>query len=536
MNSLSITNFLGGVNEAVDESMIAVNEASYCVNADIIDGTLKTRKMNTNSGHVLGSQAGLELVSGVSTFDGYEEYIILSANNDYVYKFDLDIASRFTAMFGGIDANSLDFINFQNGENRVVLFADGYDNIRMYDSDLGTWRRLKDRRIVYYSADSELLEGIIVREVNGVLEYYTNKGVKLDGVVTKYIDANGAEVSSLEAVLTYSPKVKYIELHYDRIFGAGDFHNPDRLYFSTAGVNGPDLEDWTAPISEGEANQHGGFIDVPTWDGGRIIGLKTVFNDLLIFKNKQIFKLFATYPGNYQIVPLFSSSGAISDKSIVVTPNGCYFAASDGIYRYDGTNVTNISNKVRKTYESLNLAYMGNSTAIFYDNKYFLAVPKGTSTVNNFVIVYDTLRYIFTFMDGIIVKQFLVCRNKLFFLSNTAYVHELFTDVSASYDEVVNMKWESAGTDLGAKNVDKIIEYIYFTGSGNGDVKITVDTDWKSGLNAVYKIKTLGSTEEIHRIRLRTKGKRIKLKIENVNGSKIVIKSPQIMYEVEEDL
>jgi hypothetical protein len=116
-----------------------------------------------------------------------------------------------------------------------------------------------------------------------------------------------------------APKGTSIMLHYDRIWIGGDSNNPDSLYFSTSNVNISDPEDWTYPVTPGEANMHGGIIDVLTWDGGKIISVQAIFDDIIVFKSRNIHKINGVSPGTYSQVQVFASNGAIADKSVVRT-------------------------------------------------------------------------------------------------------------------------------------------------------------------------------------------------------------------------
>jgi hypothetical protein len=300
------------------------------------------------------------------------------------------------------------------------------------------------------------------------------------------------------------------------------------VYFTTANRNGWDIDDWTAPIEEGEANQHGGFINCASWDGGKVIGLKVIFDDVLIFKTKTIYKIYGNYPGNYRKVELFSSEGAISDKSIVKAHNKAYFVANEGIFMYDGTNVIPISNKIKNTWKNINKAYLNKSCGIFFNNKYVIAVPEGNSTVNNLIIEFDTVTNSFSLIRGLTVNSFIEYGDKLLFSDNSSLIKEYNSSGS-----MANAVYETGFTDLGSIDSTKETEYLYFVGNGSGTVRITCITE-RDILGKSIDVP-LTNTIGTYKKKLKNKGRLLKLKIQNVNNASFTLSNIKLTMEVDYD-
>lgn len=479
---MDIRNFNGGINEYSTEALLKLNESSTCKNCSIDNGALQSM----NSPEDI-KDFGANIHSIMSCFtEGKEDYLVgigkelKKSDNTKIYD---------------ISGSRLDSLNFEY-KGKKVFIATSENDVPFMIGGLGN-RKLKNRRITYNE----------------------------EGAIDKYIDANGKEHTSESTITTYAPKGEFMELHYDRLWIAGDKDNPDRVYFSTASVNGADIEDFTVPIEEGEANQHGGFIDVRSYDGGKIIGLKVIFNAVVIFKNKTAYKVFGNSPDNYELVQLFSSNGAIADKSICVGNNGAFFLNNDGIYFYDGTNTNLISQKISKTIGKMNENYSSKSVGYYYNNKYYLAIPTGDSTTNNVLVIYDSYKNAFTVHDIGSIVGFIEYNNKLCFASETK-VKRIGT--GSTY---LPMIWETPYYDFGAKNARKNSSYIYFRGRGTGSVKFTVITEKKEKVLEI----PLTSTEVLYRKKLKNKGRMFKMKIENVNGCFVEIINPQLLTEVDTD-
>ena len=336
-----------------------------------------------------------------------------------------------------------------------------------------------------------------------------NDVLKWDGVSSQAKNLGGSP-----------PKIKSIGLHYERVWGTGDRRNPNRVYYSD------DLnpENWNQEENEG------GFIDIPTWDGDVCLAVSTIFDDVVLFKTNSMFRIYGTYPGEYSKQQIFSSAGAIAEKSIVNAVNVAFFLAKDGIYSYNGSQTALVSEKVKNIIKNMNQAYADKAVAVYFDNKYILAIPEGDSQVNNTIIEYDLLRQNIIVKRGIEVSTFLKYNNKLLFANSKGYVYEYNT----GYDfdgEMIESYWETPETDLRIPDAIKRSTYFYVTVCGSGILKLDYIFD---GVKKTEYID-LPLTPKLIRKRLRHKGRRFKLRFSNVNGSWFVVKGPKLLIDIDFD-
>ena len=116
--------------------------------------------------------------------------------------------------------------------------------------------------------------------------------------------------------------------------------------------------------------------------GTKIKGMAVVYDDILIFKERKIYRLWGTDPSQLQKVELFNASGAIADKSIISTPQGCFFVHKDGIYLYDGSNVAKISQKI--------------PSVVFDDNAFMLNTENYTVELSGSIQSLGSMKFKFT--------------------------------------------------------------------------------------------------------------------------------------------
>lgn len=483
-NKFSIRSFSAGLNQGVAEGLLKPFETRKAKNCVIDEGSLRSFRIPTPV------KEYPNVVHSLISYYTKDGAVILVGNGNV-----LEYMGSGTKICD-IKGEQIDYVNFEYRAKKSVICV------------------------------SELDETFMVNE-DGYFKVKNRRPKKNDeGKIIGWYDGEGKEVADEESVTTLAPKGKFIILHYDRLWIAGDKDNPDRLYFSTANVDGADIQDWTAPTEEGEANMHGGFIDIRSYDGSKIIGLFKLFDDIIVFKDKTAYKIYGSDPSNYQIVELFSCNGAISDKSIVSGNNGCYFLSDEGIYYYDGTNTELISDKIKNVIDTMNVEYASNSVGMFKNNCYYLAIPTGESTRNNTLIIHDTTKKSFMIYDISTVNCFCEYATTIL-IGNDNTIKQLHNGKIST-----PMYWETPNVDFESKNSRKVTNRLYFRGRGEGKVRFTLLSD--RGISKSVEIE-LTKEEKLYKPKLKNKGRMLKLVIENVNNSNIEIVFPELLFEVEED-
>lgn len=141
-------------------------------------------------------------------------------------------------------------------------------------------------------------------------------------------------------------------------------------------------------------------IDIRKNDGDKIMGLG-LFQDLvIIFKERSIYQLAFDSNGNPTITPITYATGAISYKSIVPVENDIYFMSREGLrilgnqqgyISSSGSTIRTrvISIRIQPTVDSINPQYYSRMNGIYFNYKYILGVPTGSSAIDR-QIVYDT--------------------------------------------------------------------------------------------------------------------------------------------------
>lgn len=494
-SSFQIDTFSGGINEFTPEALMSPKEAVTAKNFLIDNGALTTETEPDILGYL--SSATNDITKLISFYVGNEEKVLAQVK-EKIYNSD---GTLFTTI---PNSGTLDYVNFQYKGENVLIFCNG-NNPRMIKSD-GTVSVLKNRRIEYAE----------------------------DGSIYKYVTPEGYKYDRESSVTSVAPASNLIELYQDRLWlvNYSSLYQTERIFFSTSGVNGADIEDFTFPIEEGEANQHGGFIDVRSYDGSSIIGLKTAFDSLYVFKQKSIFKIVGSSTDNFQLVQVAESSGTIADRSIAVGNNGIYYMSQDGIYYFDGTNTHRISDKIKKTLEGIDKYRIDEVIGCFYNGKYYLSIPYGGYfDTKGRIIEYDVNNDSFMFHDYLtFIKDIANINGKL----TTASGKFIEIPSDTDYHYTLDSYWESPFYDFGSQNSKKSTTYLYFRGYSMG-TKNKVEFELISDKGTKKIQVTLDGYDKIYKVKLKNKGRYFKICISNVDHSFFEIKNLQLVAEIDVD-
>ena len=355
-------------------------------------------------------------------------------------------------------APEVDWLNYQDGENDVVLMADGKGPVLTW-SGTGT---------------ATAREGI-------------------------------------------APHFAHIEVNYERVWGAGAPGEPDTVYWSRQFNVG----DWTPDAVD--PDEGGGFVMVPTWDGGKIRLIRTLFNDIVIFKDNDILKLTGTYPGEYSVSRVNGVVGPIAARTVVQYGDRLYFVARSGLWYYDGVRAVNAGDRrAQNWYKRINAEYASKACAIARDHMIYIALPVDDSTVNNLVLEYDMQRDTVMARTGIEASHWLIWDDRLLFSNSTGYVFEY--GVGDTYDgKPIQAHWSTPILNMGSSSLtgDRTTKQLgEMTVYGEGRVHITIDADGKRKQKEIF----MPTPYKRSRKRLGARGRRFQLKFAAVDGLPFILR------------
>ena len=213
------------------------------------------------------------------------------------------------------------------------------------------------------------------------------------------------------------PKAKFSVYYQNKHIAAGVDGQPSRLFISnltnaadftvTTGGTQPQ-PDSTNDTENGNPNVPGATVfagtpalteanvlDIRKNDGDKITALGVFQDVLIVFKERSIFQVTFDSSGNPTVTPVTYATGCVSHKSVVNIENDISFMSREG-HRVLGnepqfftairTQVLSI--RIQPSMDAINKQYYSRCNGIYFDNKYILAYPIGSSAISK-TMTYD---------------------------------------------------------------------------------------------------------------------------------------------------
>ena len=221
------------------------------------------------------------------------------------------------------------------------------------------------------------------------------------------------------------PKAKFSVYYQNKHIAAGVDGQPSRLYISnvtdasdfTVATGGTQPQpDSTNDSENGNPNVPGAtvfsgtpalteanVIDIRKNDGDKITALGIFQDVLIVFKNRSIYQITFDSSGNPTVTPITYATGCTSHKSVKAVENDLYFLSREGLrvlgnepQFFTAIRTQVLSIRVQPDIDSINKLYYSRTNAIYFDNKYIMAFPTGSSSTIAKVLTYDRRFQAFT--------------------------------------------------------------------------------------------------------------------------------------------
>lgn len=300
--------------------------------------------------------------------------------------------------------------------------------------------------------------------------------------------------------------VTYMLMHYGRLFAAAHPDNvdhPRRLYWSCLPGDGRTIEDWT--MSDASIDTSGGHVDVGDSRDGRITGLCACNNQILIFTNYRLFRLYGTAPSNYTLELVGEIEGTRISNPVEVN-GSIYWLSMSGIQSYNGSYIRSIDDdystrrlllsfpkELRESFDPSSVH------AVLFDNSLMFSIDRNRGMADTCMV----LRY--ELETGNVIKYAVPCTDFLQQFTSSrkanfgkvdgtavrnetryfqALVHKDKTMTMTQwydwgsqefgwYDEQpIKSLWETGWKDLGSLEATKKAQTVCMRGSGDFDLTV----------------------------------------------------------------
>jgi hypothetical protein len=250
--------------------------------------------------------------------------------------------------------------------------ADNYVQIRLRLHKDGTNNPSVQKLVV--SFDGQPATTLLASDFTAGGNYFFDTLLDYEVVVNGVDAPRKYDGATLTAVAGTPPRGAYVAAHKNRLWMLAG----SRLYFSDL-LN---IESWPAL----------NFIDISPNDGDIGTGVLATDDYLVITKNRSIWLLVGDSIDNFAVRRLSANIGCVAPRSLVMVNNMLCFVADDGVYFSDFSQTVLASERLRKTWQSLNLRRLNQAASSFHRYKLRVAVPSANSMINDTGLVYDTIR------------------------------------------------------------------------------------------------------------------------------------------------
>ena len=416
-----IRSFAGGQASGLQSDLLAENQVRELVNMTLSPrGSLETRTGATSFCTSTTSQVGS--IGGMRYYDTSANEYLLTVTQGRFYSINssgsadihpADEAWNTVARTWGSETRKwadgfsttydtqVSFAQF----NDKMYMADGDGDLYYFDCSIAQRQAGKVRAITvttagtgYTSATAivtgpqwggtypQLITTVAGGAVTGVTVVDGGSGYGYAPTVTIVGDGSGAI-----ATATVSPPPSNLRLLINtgnRLFGVGSGTQRNTLYCS-------DNLDATVWDSKNSAIINGD-------DGDEITAIVPYYqNRIIVFKKRRIFQVTIpedmTTAADWTISIISNNTGCAAGNTATQVSSDIFFLSDNGIRSLvrsaadDFSSVgIPISEVVKDVIQSINPQKINIATAIFYDNRYFMAFPTGSNDYNDTILVYNT--------------------------------------------------------------------------------------------------------------------------------------------------
>jgi len=350
------------------------------------------------SGASITRTSDTEFTYSLDTSDGDETYTV-SSNSI--------VTTDFTKVASGTYTQPVTLIatacDIDNNECTITSNAHGLkvgDKILCTKQGDSTLITNQFTQISSLDSFSTLPEQYIVSEVPSTTQFKFNVGNSIEDKADADISTKPQFIRRVSVGLgfTHMPAPPYAIYHQRRLVMPFKFNVTGTDTFTSRGI-----------LDEVIASD---ILDTDTYDqiyaqyrfnAGEAdfnVGLHSFSEDNLMVFNRNSIHLIANTTSLQRASTklLTNEVGCVARQSIVQVGNQVIFLSDNGVYStqfFDEYNLrgteTPLSEPINLTIQRINKNYWQNSVGIYFDNRYFLAVPLDTSTKNNAIIIYNFL-------------------------------------------------------------------------------------------------------------------------------------------------
>ncbi len=386
---------------------------------------------------------------------------------------------------------------FRNSSTEIPLaLSGGY--IYRYDSDEDEWVHAYSYPLVLERRHYSVLMTRIGMTDYMLIADGVNSILKFDGETFSLFGSEEA-CSNIE--------VSYIAMFRGRLFAAGNFDHPNRLYYSKLPGGDRTIEDW-GPDEDSPAVE-GGHVEIGTTSGDPITAICAISNQLLIFKKNSIYRLIGDRPSNYNIELIKTDSTFVSDTATAVWRDVVYYVTEGGLHCFNGVDAAPMPDARMIKHIMQGADTTDTRMAVAGDKLYFTLTTAGGPRL----IEYDLTERRYMQYGGFRATDVAGRDGGLVLASSERFI-EKWGEGDSFDGTPIEAYWNTPLTDLGDKSAIKTLRELYLRGEGRAAVTADI-----GAVSDEYSLLLPASRAEVLETPLKNEGRTLRLRFANENGS-----------------
>jgi len=271
---------------------------------------------------------------------------------------------------GGNAVVVLNYFNAPSVDERMVMIT----GLRIYDSTsplatAGSW------------TDIEGSDGFTADTYTTAMVIADDKLFVSNGTENVHYH-NGSGITDAGSGSTNPPKGKVLAYFKNRLWVANVGTNPEWVYYSDA------LDTLTG------FNTSTQIFKVESGSATEVMAMVTLGDSLIIFKEDSVHELVVAgaTAAYWTLRPIKKRYGCVSFDCAKENGGIIYYMSNSGVRTLGGKyDEIPMSRLVKTTWDTINWDYIVRSRMVIHDNKVYVAVPTGSSTYADTVLIWDVL-------------------------------------------------------------------------------------------------------------------------------------------------
>lgn len=395
--------------------------------------------------------------------------------------------------------SGIDCVCFFRDASRDIPMAISGGYIYTYDEEDEEWTQAYEYSLVLATRHYSVLMTRIGTTDTMLIADGANQILKFDG--TDFSAFGSSEGCSDIAV-------SCIAMYRGRLFAAGDYQNPNRLYYSKLPGGDRTIEDWgydaDSPAVEG------GHVEIGTTSGDPITAICAMSNQLLIFKKNSIYRLIGDRPGNFTIELIVSDSTFVTDTATAVYRDVIYYVTEGGLHCFNGVDAAPLPD-ARLIKRIMDGADTSDTRVAVVGDRLYFTIKKDDYTR---LIEYDLKTRHYMQYGGFKLYDINSLDGKLIITTDSRYL-EKWGEGNSFDGQPIEAYWTTPLTDLGEKSAVKSMRELFLR--GRADSPLIVDMN-VGGKRDTYRVLLPETLDDVLEVPLKNEGRTMNLKISNENG------------------